>query len=182
MFEGGLKVPFLMKWPARLSAGTTYAHPVGHIDMFATASVAGGHPVSHDGTGAIDGVDLIPFLLQKKLSDQTEDQGSLPHETLFWRSGHYKALHYRNEWKLQVSELPPKVWLFDMKNDPTERHNLASYASHKDVLNMLLQLLQRENAKQSESMWPALSATHIPVDKTGGEKQEPEDEYVLWEN
>lgn len=182
MFEGGLKVPFLMKWPARLPAGGTYAHPVGHIDMFATAAVAGGHSISRGGARAIDGVDLLPFVLKNESDSQTEGRESLPHETLFWRSGHYKALHYRNEWKLQVSELPPKVWLFDMQSDPTERHNLAYDDEYKEVLQMLLEVMQQENAQQSQPLWPALSATHIPVDKTGGQKQEPGDEYVLWEN
>ncbi|PMZ30467.1 sulfatase, partial [Pseudomonas sp. GW247-3R2A] len=39
-FEGGVKVPFFMRWPARIKPGTRIAGPVSHFDIFATAGDA----------------------------------------------------------------------------------------------------------------------------------------------
>ncbi|HME72146.1 MAG TPA: sulfatase-like hydrolase/transferase [Myxococcota bacterium] len=84
-FEGGVHAPFFIKWPAALPAGTSFAAPVAHIDIFATAAGAAGAPLPSDRT--IDGVNLIPFL-------RGEASGR-PHDTLFWRSGHYEMCSRR---------------------------------------------------------------------------------------
>jgi arylsulfatase A-like enzyme len=81
-FEGGIRVPFLAKWPAKFAKGTTFAGAAGHVDIFATAAAAAGAEMPTD--REMDGVNLVPFITG-------ETQGA-PHETMFWRSGHYKAL------------------------------------------------------------------------------------------
>lgn len=186
MFEGGLKVPFLMKWPREISKRSIFTSPVGHVDMFATAVAISGHTLEKSETEKIDGIDLLPFLQEQRCQHDTTNGSSTnyhhPHETLYWRSGHYKAMHYKDEWKLQISEIPKKIWLFDMKTDPTEKINLAESKEHADILNILLSVMQREDSKQADPLWPALSATYIPIDKVGDEPQAIDDEYVLWEN
>jgi len=57
-FEGGVHSPFFVKWPAQLAAGTTFAAPVAHIDIFATAAAAAGAPLPSD--RKIDGVNTDP--------------------------------------------------------------------------------------------------------------------------
>jgi arylsulfatase A-like enzyme len=47
-FEGGIHAPFFMRWPARIPAGSTYAAPVAHIDIFATAAAAANAPLPTD--------------------------------------------------------------------------------------------------------------------------------------
>jgi arylsulfatase A-like enzyme len=198
LFEGGLRVPFLMSWPAGLpadQAGAVFPFPVSHVDMFATAAAAAGSPVPPRGAaGALDGVDLVPYLTggaqgashlaeaSESESDSEEKENPIPHETLFWRSGHYKALHYRDKWKLQVSEMPARRWLFDTAEDPTEQTNLAADPAFSAVLGTMLELMRAEDRAQSAPLWPALSATYIPIDKVESEPQSASDEYVLWEN
>ena len=59
-FEGGIHVPFLLKWPARLSGGQVYEAPVHGFDIFSTAAAAAG--VALPGDRTIDGVDLVPHV------------------------------------------------------------------------------------------------------------------------
>ncbi|MHC4932533.1 MAG: sulfatase-like hydrolase/transferase, partial [Planctomycetota bacterium] len=111
-FEGGIRVPYFLKWPARLAGGRTFSKPVHHFDLFATAAAAAGVPLPTD--RAIDGVDLVPFV-EGKRNDR-------PHDKLFWRSGHYQVV-IADGWKLQVNDRIDGDWLFDLNRDPTEQHN-----------------------------------------------------------
>lgn len=75
LYEGGIHVPFLVSWPGRLPAGTTYDRPVIPLDAFATALGAAG--VAMPAGKAYDSVNLLPHL--------TGETESPPHERLFWR-------------------------------------------------------------------------------------------------
>ncbi len=168
LFEGGIHVPYFMKWPARLAAGQVYDQPVHHIDIFATAAAAAGAPLPSDRT--IDGVDLMPFVT----AAQTQ-----PERPLFWRQGHYQAVR-AGGWKLQVSQRPAKKWLFHLAEDPTERRNLAQ--DRPDKVAELEALLKQHNAEQQEPAWPSLGEFPISIDKTLVEPESPDDEHVYWPN
>ncbi|MFK7913648.1 MAG: sulfatase-like hydrolase/transferase, partial [Pseudomonadales bacterium] len=81
-FEGGIHVPFFIKWPAALPAGKTYEQPVHHFDLYATAAEAAGAEVPK--TQKIDGVSLLPYA--------KGEASARPHETLFWRAGDYRTV------------------------------------------------------------------------------------------
>src|SRR5271167_711724 len=104
-----------MRWLAKIPADATYNLPIARTDFFATVAAAAGARLPTD--RVMDGLNLIPFI--------TGTNTRSPHDTLFWRSGSYKTL-LDGEWKLQVSARPMKMWLFDLRTDPTERMNLAS--------------------------------------------------------
>ncbi len=168
-FEGGIRTPFLMRWPAVLPAGAVYDRPVAHIDIFATAVGAVGAPLPAD--RRIDGVNLIPFVLGERTGD--------PHEALFWRSGHYRALR-AGDWKLQVSERPAKTWLFDLKTDPTERTNLAERDPAR--VAALRALMDGTDSEMVTPAWPALLEGGIPIDHPMNVPDAPDDEFVYWPN
>jgi arylsulfatase A-like enzyme len=172
-FDGGTHVPFFMKWPKEISAGTIYDKPISHIDVFPTAAVAAGLTVPDDGT--LDGVDLGPYV--------TGADSGTPHDTLFWRSGYYQSVLSRDSgtgefWKMQVSDRPDKVWLYNLAVDPTEQTNLAG--SNPAKVAELQALLDAHNAVQAESLWPMVLETPIPLDKTGEEVILETDEYIYW--
>lgn len=73
-FEGGLRVPFAVSWPAVLQEGITYDKPVSAMDIMATAVAEAGVPTKN----TLDGVNLIPYL--------TGENEDAPHKTLFWRN------------------------------------------------------------------------------------------------
>jgi arylsulfatase A-like enzyme len=139
--EGGVRVPFIMSWPARLAGGRTFTEPVITLDLMATFTAAAGTPVTTE-----DSVDLLPFLSGEKTGS--------PHEYLYWRSGPTVAIR-DGRWKLiryQRTDLrpgdiidggddsvqaPPGGWsmdaplglitlLYDLRNDPGETTNVAA--------------------------------------------------------
>ncbi len=89
MFEGGTHVPFFMKWPKQITPGSSYAKPISHMDIYATAAGIAGASMPSD--RVMDGVNLVPYI-------SGEDPGN-PHDKLFWRQGHYQAV-LTDGWKL----------------------------------------------------------------------------------
>lgn len=168
-FEGGIRAPYFMRWPARIPAGSTYYAPVSHFDIFPTVAAAARVRAPRD--RVIDGVDLMPFV-------RGERQGR-PHEVLFWRTGPYQVVR-QGDWKLQIGEIPAKEWLFDLSVDPTERNNLAE--QRPEVVARLRALLEAHNAEQAPSMWPQTGASPVMVDHPLSFPQSESDEYVYWGN
>ena len=115
--EGGIRVPYLVRWTGKLPAGKVYDDPVVSMDVFATAAaLAGAKPPKGRRT---DGVDLVPYLLGKK--------DSPPHEYLFWRKQtgtNWWKVARKGRWKL--SDRSGRVELYDLQKDIAEKHNLAA--------------------------------------------------------
>ena len=153
MFEGGLRVPYVAKWPGHIAAGTQYQPPISNIDMMPTLLAAAGGTLPTD--RVIDGVNLLPFLGAKPVAQ--------PPRPLFWRDGPYRALQDR-QWKLIVSERPKKDWLFNLAVDPTEKNNLAT--SQPEKLAQMKAQLEAHHAPMPPSMWPSFIELPIDIDKT----------------
>ena len=175
-FEGGTHVPFMARWPARISAGTSMEDPIHHNDIFTTIAAAAGAQLPQD--RKIDGVDLLPYI-------RKETSGA-PHETLFWREGHQQTVLHQG-WKLIRAEQPhlpqpaPMArWLFNLAVDPTEQNNLAAQNSEK--LAELDALLAAHNAEQVEPLWPTVFNSPQLIDKTTNEPMEEGDEFIYWPN
>lgn len=168
-FEGGIRVPFLAKWPAKIAKGTTFAGAAAHVDIFATAAAAAAADLPTD--RKMDGVNLIPYI-------NGETQG-LPHESLFWRSGEYKVV-LAGDWKLQSSENPKKTWLFDLKTDPTEKTNLAETST--DKLAEMTTLLAKIDGEQSKPLWPSLLEGAVPIDRPLDTPEVEDEEFIYWAN
>ena len=175
-FEGGIHVPFMAQWPARIPQGSVVSDPVHHFDLFQTFAAAAGARVPGD--RKLDGVDLLPFV-------RGEVDG-VPHRTLFWREG-YQQTVLDDGWKLIRSDQPDKPlgtgqrrWLFNLRADPTERNNLAAQQPGK--VAALEALLVAHNAGQAEPMWPSVVQTPQLIDKPGGVPYEEGDEYIYWPN
>jgi arylsulfatase A-like enzyme len=172
LFEGGIRVPFLARWPARLPAGETFDAPVHHFDMYATAAAAAGADLPTD--RVMDGVDLTAYVTGI-------DTTQAPHEYLFFRSGAAQAV--RDErWKLMVSApegQPRKEWLFDLTAEGEWRDLLAE---QPDVAVRLRQALDGHNAEQQPSRWPWVSTMAYNVDRDLSQEDEPDDEFAYWSN
>lgn len=168
-FEGGIRVPLFIKWPARIAPGSSLEHAVGHVDIFATAAAAAGAALP--AATALDGVNLLPYF--------TGTPQTPPHEALFWRSGHYKVL-LAGDWKLQVSAHPEKTWLFNLREDPTERTNRA--LSEPDQVAALKAILERIDAEQARPLWPSLLEGPIFIDRPAAMPAVEGEDYVYWPN
>jgi uncharacterized sulfatase len=168
-FEGGLRVPYVAKWPGRIPAGTRYASPVSNIDVLPTVLAAAGGKLPAD--RPIDGVNLLPFL--------GKDAAIQPPRALFWRDGPLRTVREPG-WKLIVSERPRKDWLFNLQDDPTERVNLA--LSQPQKLAQMKALLQTHHADMPQPLWPSFLEVPIYIDKTLDQPRTPGDEYTYWSN
>ena len=113
LLEGGVRVPFVMRWPGTLPAGATFGSPVSTLDFAPTfVSAAGGRITPGD---ELDGVDLLPYL--------TGESEGPPHEDMIWRFTISAALR-EGDWKLV--RLPDRLpMLFDLSRDVSEQDNVA---------------------------------------------------------
>jgi len=169
-FEGGVRVPFMMRWPARLPSGQTFEPAVHHFDIYATAAAAASAEVPTD--RKMDGVDLLPYV--------RGDADGVPHDTLFWTQDHYRVVRHRG-WKLQRNGPNDEfVWLFDLDNDPTERRNLAD--ERPDKVAELDTILAAHLAEQVPPRWSSRASGAFSIDKHLNQPEAPDDEYVYYPN
>ncbi|QGJ71967.1 N-acetylgalactosamine 6-sulfate sulfatase [Planctomycetales bacterium 10988] len=168
--EGGIRVPFFIRWPGKLEAGATYDRPVSEMDILPTALAAAGYPLPHPEAASgnptesdqIDGVNLLPYLQGKKSGE--------PHSVLYWRFGDQFALR-KGPWKLVAARelenaqgsrllkyhaLNPRkrTWLINLDEDPGETKNLAK--KHPEILEDLAAEWSRLNYEMAE---PAFAYT-----------------------
>jgi arylsulfatase A-like enzyme len=141
MYEGAVRVPFIVRWNHTLPAGEVYHEPVSSMDIFATAVSAAGAATP----ASVEGVDLVPFLTGKRTGR--------PHETLFWRQGERTAMRH-GDWKLVrmgPGSGPRRAsWeLYDLSTDLSEKHNLAA-----DLPEKLAELVTRWESLNDEMSEP----------------------------
>ena len=168
-FEGGTHVPFFMRWPDRIEAGSEYQRPVTHIDIFSTAAAAADIAMPVD--RKIDGVDLLPYV--------NGTVGDDPHDAIFWRTGTYRAVR-SGDWKLQLSDPDETPFLYNLGVDPTEQYNLA--ASEPGQLNRMKQLIEEGMSDWVAPLRPPLVRGPQYPDKHLDESLDETDEPVYWYN
>ncbi len=118
-FEGGIRVPFLVCWPAKLKAGESQA-VVSALDILPTALAAAG--VATPTEKPLDGMNIVPIL-----SGETP----APTRNLFWASGSeagWWAVR-SGDWKLVGQK--DKINLFDLSKDMSESTDLAKQMPEK---------------------------------------------------
>jgi len=141
VLEGGVRVPFFVRWPGRLPEGKTYDEPVISLDIFPTAvAAAGGQPAADL---KLDGVNLLPHI--------GGQASGPPHERLFWRTGGGAAMAVR-EGRFKVVRTgtkPPE--LYDLKEDIAEARDLA--ADKPDVVARLAKAYDEWNKELVPPLW-----------------------------
>jgi uncharacterized sulfatase len=181
LFEGGIRVPLLARWPAKLPAGKTFEAPVHHVDIYATAAAAAAAEMPAD--RIMDGVDLIPYVTPSVTGTKRMDS---PHEYLFFRGGAAQAVRDKR-WKLVVSapphsggkQPPRKEWLFDLSSEG-ERVDLL--AKHPKVASRLRGALEAHNEAQAEPLWPWITTKATNIDRDLSQEDQPKDEFTYMSN
>ncbi|MEM9252764.1 MAG: sulfatase-like hydrolase/transferase [Planctomycetota bacterium] len=117
-YEGGIRVPYIIRWPGKIKAGQVFEDPVSTMDLYPTFAAAAGAQVPE--TTQLDGVDLLPYL--------NGDKDGLDDRTLYWwwydqgsmRRGPWKMVSYGDQREL-----------FNLKDDVGETTDLAE--QHPEV-------------------------------------------------
>ncbi len=122
MYEGGVHVPFMACWPAKLKGGVTYDYPVNAIDISRTAvEVAGANATSKP---AMEGTNLIPYA--------NGEIKTAPHDVIFWRGGdgNAKGVVTSDGYKY-IAKGKKSVELYNLRKDVGEEKNLAEGSAAK---------------------------------------------------
>ncbi len=115
MFEGGVNVPFIMKWKGKIPEGVVYENPVSSMDIFMTATSAAECPLPAD--RVYDGVNLMPYVTGKNKEK--------PHNAFYWKADHIHAMR-KDDWKFILSTRDDWLELYNMKTDKFEHINLKT--------------------------------------------------------
>ena len=152
--EGGIRVPFVVKWPGRVPAGKVYDKPVIQLDILPTALAAANVEVPSEAN--VDGVDLLPYLNGK--------DSDAPHSALYWRFGDQMAIR-KGDWKLVRYD---RVVDGDKgKATDSKLYNLVSdIGESKDLIDA-----QPKKAKELQAAWDEWNKSNVSARWGGGPKK-----------
>jgi arylsulfatase A-like enzyme len=144
LYEGGIRVPFVARWPGKIKAGTVSDMVSVQYDMMSTLAAITGLPVQHT-----DGISLMPTLMGKLQQEQ--------HSYLYFEypeNGGQVAVRMGN-WKgvkKQLIKNPSVSWeLYDLSKDPSEQNNIAE--AHKDILKEFDAIVKKEHQHPVVNDW-----------------------------
>jgi arylsulfatase A-like enzyme len=145
LYEGGVRVPFLISWPAKLPAGVDYEQPVSSVDILATTLAAAGIAMPTD--KKYDSVNLLPHLANEVKTP--------PHERLLWRMNGKQSFAVREgNWKLMSTGTTPPV-LYDLAADIAESKDIA--AEKPEVASRLTAALEAWKKELIAPVFPGSS-------------------------
>jgi arylsulfatase A-like enzyme len=142
LWEGGIRVPMLLRWPGRLRAGHVSTQVAITMDLTATilAATQSVAPAGHQ----LDGIDLVPHL---------RDAQPVLQRRLFWRRLPFpdgQAAVRDGRWKLLLDG--PHALLFDLETDFGERHDLAW--QHPEIVRRMSEALEEWFDQMNAAMKP----------------------------
>jgi arylsulfatase A-like enzyme len=140
LWEGGIRVPFVVRWKGRIPAGKVSGQPAIQLDVLPTALAAAG--VESRPEWKLDGVNLLP-LLEGKVA-------KLDRDALYWRFGVQFAVR-RGDWKLVKAGKDLKPVLVNLAADKAEAKDLS--AEHPDRAKALLDLWEKWNEGNKPPRW-----------------------------
>ncbi|MBL8848316.1 MAG: arylsulfatase [Planctomycetaceae bacterium] len=130
--EGGIRVPFIARWPGSIPAGRVCDEVIAFQDMLPTfAQLAGVEPPA-----GIDGISVVEALRGERLST--------PHDMLYWDYGHCRRRYDQavrwGDWKAMRLGAGADVQLFNLAEDVGEEHDVAT--QHPDVVEKLTRFME----------------------------------------
>ena len=156
LYEGGLRIPLIVRWPGKVAPGVVSEVPVVLTDLMPTLMEAAGLDIAKT-TGPLDGVGLGKFLAG----------GAAPTRALFWHFPNYTNQGGRpagavrdGEWKLVLDEESGGAELFNLTTDPGEKQDVSKMESARaDAMKAKLEAWRKSVGAQM----PAPNATFDPA-------------------
>jgi arylsulfatase A len=163
VYEGGIRVPGIVRWPGKAKAGTTSDSAVIGSDIFVSAVTLGGAKLPMD--RVLDGGDLLPALEGKAVERA---------RPMYWRCviapGPMKTAMRIGDWKIVADEPLTKFELFNLKADPQEKDELsatepAKFAEMQAELKKLNAEIEAEGPKWWQSYDSGNQNKNVPKKK-----------------
>ncbi len=134
-YEGGIRIPFVVRWPGKIKAGTHNDLPCAFYDVLPTlAEIGGGKPAPD-----VDGLSLIPTWTSQGKQKQ--------HDALYWehpaRGGISRAAR-QGRWKVVQNGPKQPAELYDLEADIGEKSNVAK--DHSDVVTQLITFMDSQHS------------------------------------
>lgn len=158
LYEGGIRVPLIARWPGKIKAGATSAQLCAFWDVLPTMADLVGEPLPNE----MDGVSILPALLDGK---------RVPHPPLYWEfyeRGFAQAVR-EGDWKGVKTALQRPMELYDLSKDQSETKDLA--AAQPEIAARLEALL-RASHKDSPH-WPTMPKPASPTTRPTVQAKKP---------
>ncbi len=164
LYEGGIRVPMIVRWPSRIEAGAVEDHPWYFPDVMPTlAELAGADEFVPQG---IDGISVVPTLIGKSAAGRPQQS----HEAFYWEicrvkysvdelvrgrllPDEFKQAARMGKWKAVRSDWSGRLELYDLHDDPSEIHDVS--ARHPEVFAQLTAFLKKARSQPREQHEPA---------------------------
>jgi len=145
-YDGGLRVPFMVRWPGHIPPGSRSDYAGLNFDLFPTfLELAGAKPAAE-----LDAVSLVPVLTGGTLATPRDLYFVRREGGLDYGGKSYEAI-IRGEWKLLQNDPYSPLELYNLKNDPQEKENLA--ATQKKVFRELASALRAHIQRGGATPW-----------------------------
>ena len=155
LYEGGIRAPFIVRWPGKIAPGTTSDFITSHVDFMATAAELAGTTAPQN-----DGRSIVPVLL---------DRPAVPsREALYWEiyegPSPFQQAVRMGRWKGYRTGTKAALELYDLDTDPSETKNVA--AQHAAVVKKIESIMAREHVPSAH-----YDAPEQPRPRKGGGKK-----------
>jgi arylsulfatase A-like enzyme len=149
LYEGGIRVPLIMRWPGKIKAGTVNDQPWAFWDFLPTAAEVASAQLPKQ----LDGLSMLPTLLGRAQTNR--------HDFLYWEfheRGFQQAVRM-GDWKAVRPQAGAPLELYDLAADPGEKQNVA--AQHSEVVARIEEYLK--HARTESEQWPVKADNPAPA-------------------
>lgn len=142
LYEGGIRVPMIARWPGKIQAGQVSDQVWAHWDFLPTAAELAGGQVPQE----IDGISMLPAILGNPQKD---------HDYLYWEfhEGGFSQAVRKGEWKAVKNKKSDKIELYNLKDDLSEQHDLAE--KHPDRVEAMAKIMREARTESTHYPLPA---------------------------
>jgi arylsulfatase A-like enzyme len=145
-YDGGLRVPFMVRWPGQIAGGSRCDYAGLNFDLFPTfLELAGVQPASD-----LDAVSLVPLLKGAEIDAPRELYFVRREGGIKYGGKSYEAI-VRGDWKLMQNDPYSPLELYNLKEDPQEQHDLAG--THQQVVRELSAALRQQIQMGGATPW-----------------------------
>ncbi|MFN3150632.1 sulfatase [Bremerella sp.] len=146
-YDGGLKVPFFVRWPGHIQPGSTSDYQGMNFDVFPTfVELAGGTPAED-----LNAVSLVPLFEGKPMPSKTRDLYFVRREGGQRYGGKAYQAIIRDGWKLMQNDPYSPLELYNLNEDPQEQNNLAK--TNQKKFRELQQAMQKQIQAAGNVPW-----------------------------